>query len=203
MTYKQNLMIAAAVGTMATATITEAAIVTVGSDVFDDGYATSITYDTDALRGTENDRDNPFNALGATDDAFFEIGLGSTVELTFGTRFTSPGNVVEVTFGDPSNFIETALFFVGLAGDAGSFVAINQNPIVNQSAQNGVAFTFAGGPFDTLRITDTSQPPNDNSTTGGFDIESIRITTIPVPASGLLLLSAFGGIAIGRRRRKA
>lgn len=51
-------------------------------------------------RGTENDREDPTNALAATDGEFFEIGWGSSVI---------------VTFGDPSDWVESATLFAGLS----------------------------------------------------------------------------------------
>lgn len=175
--------------------------VTVGPGGFDNGYATSVTFDdTATTRGTSNDRDNGLNSLGATDGDFFEVGLGETVEFSFGTLFTSPGTVVEVTFGNPANHPESANIFVGLASDANSFVAINENPILNSGAQNGFSFTFAGGPFDTLRIVDTT---TTSASTGGFDIDSIQVAAIPLPAGMLLLGSALAGLGALRRRKTA
>ncbi len=64
-----------------------ALIVTAGPGGFDNGFATSITFDDAAARGTNNDRDNPLTALGSPNGNFFEIGFGSTIDLTFGSLF--------------------------------------------------------------------------------------------------------------------
>lgn len=189
---------------------TSATASTVGPGGFDAGYASQITFDPNATRGTANDRDNALNALGVTDGKFFEIGLGSTIDLTFGTPFVSPGTLVEVTFGNPGNYPEAVKIEVGNAGDALSFVEINESPISNLLAQSptGVSFTFGGGPFDVLRMTDVT--PASSPSGGGFDLDSIRVTAlpsapppVPLPASVLLLGSGLLGAAAlrGRKRR--
>ncbi|MGV8954169.1 MAG: VPLPA-CTERM sorting domain-containing protein, partial [Cypionkella sp.] len=60
-------------------------------------------------------------------------------------------------------------------------------------------FTFTGV-FDSLKVVDTSPKVGGRD---GFDIDSISVTpaTIPLPAGGLLLLGALGGVAALRRRK--
>ena len=65
---------AAAVAVALSSVAASAATVTAGPGGFNDGYATSITYDDAAPRGTGNDRADPTNALGSTVGDFFEIG---------------------------------------------------------------------------------------------------------------------------------
>ena len=198
-TFKIIKIAALIVAGMAASTASAA---TVGPGGFDGGYATSITYD-DTLTGrtTSNDRDNPLNSLGATNGTFFELLIGETVDFTFGSDFVSPGSIVEVTFGSVANFFESVNIFAGNAGDISSFVAIDQNPLGNGGAQGptGATFTFSGGPFDTLRITALQSPNGVN----GFDIDSIRVSAVPLPAGALLLMSGLVGLPLLRRRRKA
>lgn len=178
-----------------------AATVTAGPGGFDNGYATSITFDDAAARGTANDRDNPLNALGATDGEFFEIGFGSTVDLTFGTLFNN--NVVsvfEVTFNNVAAFPESVDLYVGQGGGAFTFIT----SISNLAAQAGATALTGVGIFDTVRLVDTSTPLFGN-TTGGFDIDSVRVTPVPLPA-GIALLGtglAVAGFMSRRRRNKA
>lgn len=175
------------------ATVVPGGTATVGLGGTDGGFATSITFDEAARRGTSNDRDNALNALGATDGEFFEIGLRSTVDLTFGTLFTGSGSIVEVTFGrSPSSALETAEVRAGLNG---TFTLIG----TISNALETSTVTFGAGVFDTLRLTDTT---STNATTGGFDIDSVNVSAVPLPAAGLLLIGALGGL-MGMRRRKS
>lgn len=172
-----------------------------GSNNFDDGWASFIRYDDAANRGTANDRDNPANALGSNTSDFFEIGFGSYVDLKFGSVFTSPGTLIEVTNGTVSNWPESVDIYVGNDGDAGSFFMVGS--LDNTAAQNpGGEFTFAGGPFDTVRLVDTSTFPTSGS--GGWDIAAVRVSAVPVPAALPLLVAGIGAFGfIARRKRKA
>jgi len=177
-----------------------ASAVTVGPGGFDGGFATTITFDDSLTRSSDNDRDNPLNALGATDSNFFELLVGETVTFTFGSLFTSPGNVVEVTFGNVDNFFESADIFVGNLGDGMPFVEVNENPIENSDAQGPVGFDFTfDGTFDALRITALSSPNGTN----GFDIDSVRVSPVPLPAAGWMLVVGIGGLVVMRRKPKA
>jgi hypothetical protein len=198
---KLTTILSAAALSAAIATGASAATVEFGSNTFDNGWASWIRYDDSANRGTLNDRDNPANALGSDASSFFEIGFGSQVELKFGSAFTSPGTLIEVTNGSTANWPESVDIYVGNDGDAGSFNFVGS--MSNASAQNpGGAFTFAGGPFDTVRLIDTSSFPATGS--GGWDIAAVRVAAVPLPAALPLLaagLGAFGFVA--RRKRRA
>ncbi|MBN9672681.1 VPLPA-CTERM sorting domain-containing protein [Roseibium aggregatum] len=167
-----------------------------GTSAFDGGYATTITYDDGIVRSSANGRDNPYNALGAADGNFFEIGRNSSVDLTFGTLFDTSVTVFEITFGNVASYAESVLLSVGYQG---TFTDIGS--ITNLFAQGGgtVALSSALGLFDTVRLTDTSTQG------GGFDIDAVLVspvTPVPLPA-GLVLLG--GGLAalgvFGRRKR--
>lgn len=195
-TFKTLLAAGAAITLAASA---HAATVTVGPGGFDAGWATTITYDDEAARGTANDRDNPLNALGAADGSFFEIGLGSFADLTFGTEFDSTATAYEVTFGDISDFPESIDIYAGNGVGAG-FGGVFVTSMTNADAAGGGLFSVAGlGIFETLRFIDTS--PSDGLKTGGFDIDAVRVAPVPLPAAGLLLLGALaGGVTLRRRK---
>lgn len=175
-----------------------------GPGGFDDGWATQIDYSATALRGTDDDRDNPLNALGETDGEFFEIGWGSSVILTFGTLFGGSGFVTEVTFGDPTDWVEGVAIFAGMYDeDPTTWDPVTPLQIFNTDtpdAEGRYWFDVGDGPFDALRITDLGNALQDRPT-GGFDIDSVRVAPIPLPAGGVLLLTALGGLAVARRKR--
>ncbi len=176
-----------------------AATVTAGAGGFDDGWATQITYDDDpSLRGSSNDRDNPLNALGATDGKFFSIGLNSEVVLTFGTDFDTSTTVWEVTFGNVSTYPEEVEVYAGLVGGGFEFVGT----ILNNVAQGGATLALTGltgTRFDRLKLVDiSSNPPSPD----GFDIDSVRVTPVPLPAAAWLFGSALVGVGIIGRRKK-
>ncbi|MEM7745794.1 MAG: VPLPA-CTERM sorting domain-containing protein [Pseudomonadota bacterium] len=184
--------IAACMAAALTFPMSASAVTTAGPGGFDNGYATAITFDPSAARGTSNNRADPLNALGSPDGDFFEIGTGSTIDLTFGTLFDTSATIFEVTFGSASRFPESAKVEVGLGG---TFESVGS--ITNVAAQGGGVLTIAGltnNVFDTLRIIDTSsQRP------GGFDVDAVRVSPVPIPAAALFLLTALGGFGLIRR----
>lgn len=122
------------------------------------GYATSIRYFSDAVagRGSADGRNIATNALGATDGAFFEIGLGSAVELGFGRPFGDPLSVVEVTFG-PSHTVGTRWpeSIEIYARRAGETVYAHVGALTNQQAHDGVEIGLSGS-YDFLLLVDSS-----------------------------------------------
>lgn len=177
-----------------------AATVTVGPGGYNDGYATQVTYNNDnavAGRGTADGRDNGENALGAADGKFFEIGNNDEVIFTFGTLFTSPGSVTEVTFGGrTTTWVEQVMVYVGNLS-SNTWVAVNEAPISN--ALPTTSFTFDGGPFDAMKFVHFGNMDPSRS----FDIDSVRVAPVPLPAAGLLLVGALGGMSLLRRKQRA
>ena len=186
--------------------LSQAAPLTVGPGGFDDGWATTITYEADntiARRGTANNRDNPLNALGSSDGSFFELGFGSSADFTFGTRFDTSVSVFEITFGSVPGWPESVEV---LAGDGGTFTLVGV--LTNSAAQGGGALSLAGlGTFDTIRLVDGSPLSSTGQSDGlgalgGFDVDAVRISPVPIPAAMWLFGSALIGVmAIARRKR--
>lgn len=159
----------------------------------------------DGPRGTANNRNIIANAFDNDLTTFFELGYNAVVDFTFGKLFKGPGHVIEVT-GIPNfnpNWVEAVKIEVGRNG---VFTTAAPNPYFNTDAYNNVAFTFSGV-FDTVRLTDVTMqfgsPSATAGRTGGFDVANISVSPVPVPAAGLLLVGALGGMAALRRRRVA
>ena len=193
--------VALSAGILMTPMVSQAAIVTVGPGGFDAGWATEITYDNDLAamkRGTANGRDNGANALGANDGDFFELGYEGWAEFTFGTSFDTSVTIFEVTFGTVANWYEEAEVWV--KGGAGAFNFAGT--ISNAAAQGGGSVSLIGfGVLDTVKLIDNS-PVRPNTTTGGFDVDAVRVSPVPIPAAAWLFGSALLGFFGVSRRRK-
>lgn len=156
-------------------------------------YATDATIVTDGPRGTANDRANLANTYGEGIGDFFELGFGGVVDFTFGRLFTGAGSLVEVTFGDASKFPETARIQAGRKG-----VFTDVATVLNGEAQPPVGALFnLTGIYDTLRVIDETAV---RGKTGGFDVDRISVSAVPVPAAGALLLGALALFGLVRRR---
>lgn len=178
--------------------------------------ASTVIYASDAEiivpgpRGSADDRDDITNAFGAPNGDFFELGFGATVDFYFATGFTGPGTVVEITGGTPAAWIEGVQIEVGATDASGVFTSMAVvTPGVLLNTGDG-SFAFAGGPYNTIRLTDVTCDPvlvpggKCNTRTGGFDVDSIGVmAVVPLPAAGLMLLTAIGGTVALRRRKAA
>lgn len=155
-------------------------------------YATSVDNYTQGTGVNQPGRDDPTNALGAPDGNFLSLGIGGSAIFSFGTVFAGPIRVVEITFGNRDNHEEIVDVFAGYLGNftfVGSIINTNQINFLNFS-----------GFFDQLKLVDNSPVVAGRD---GFDIDAIGVSPIPLPAGGLLLLTALGAGAALRRRKQA
>ena len=173
-------------------------------------YATTI----EAQRGTvdkvtADGRENKNNALGTPDDLFYAMGFGGTAVLGFGETFYKDVTVWEVTFepalsGDHDEAVEVFVgsSYVNGTFDISSFTFVGT--INNKLAQLGQTLSFPGGPFSYVALVDvTKNLFPDSSSFDGFDLNAVGVSPVPLPAGGLLLLTAIGGLAVARRRKAA
>jgi hypothetical protein len=173
-------------------------------------YATMI----DAQRGTidrvfPGNRANANNALGAPDAKFYAMGFGGTAVLGFGTNFDMAATAWEVTFqpGLSGDHDEAAEVWVGSSYVNGTFNISSftlVGTINNKLAQSGQTLSFSGGPFNYLALVDVTKTLFPTSSSfDGFDLNAVGVSPVPLPAGGLLLLTAIGGLAVARRRKAA
>ncbi len=156
------------------------------------GSAATINGQID-ISGTINLPSSNFSATGNVDfnnpgllinasGSFSGLSVGSFVALT-DIDFTAPGT------------IWTAGIF--------SFVASSFSEFQNTTTKafKAVGLISAAGYDDTFGVMTFSAQKNFPATKVSFS--STAVAPVPLPAGGLLLLSALGGIAAVRRRRKA
>lgn len=158
-------------------------------------YATSVDSFTPGPRTLiEASRLDTNNALGSADGKFLSLGFGGEVVLSFGQAFGSPLAATEITFNRPIP-AETADVYVGngstwtLLGSASNWPATS-------------TFTFAGY-FTKVKVVDTSVAPGGGFLADGFDLDSVGVSPVPVPAAGLLLAGGLGLLGARKLRRKA
>lgn len=173
-------------------------------------YATSIdaTYGTCSYTGnpameaycSSDDRLNEANALGETDGKFYSLGHGGTAILGFAKSLFPAGTVsaFEITFNrlighDEAVRVETLDSALNVVEDLGSLTNLP-----------GSGSIWASLPFSYIKLTDITLSLFPASTSfDGFDVDSVGIAPVPLPAAGLMLLAGLGGFATLRRRKTA
>jgi hypothetical protein len=142
------------------------------------------------------------SALGPADSKFYSLGLDGDATYGFGTTFS--GNtrieISEVTFGSLDNIESYGEAVDVFAVFEGEETLIGR--ITNFEAYTGGSLAFSGK-IDSLKFVDVTRDEfGDSPSFDGFDIDSISIAAIPLPATGgLLLLTGLLGIHAVRRRR--
>jgi hypothetical protein len=177
---------------VASATTVHATSITVGSTTVTTQTSTTNRGDLGNALGASDATQNPFSG-------FYSLGIGGSAVFGFDTNFGAPGAVLEVTSGSRSGHLETLLVeaFNILTGAWENLGSIdNQGPTgltlaVSLPLQTGATYSL-------LRLTDTSPFAAGRD---GWDIDSISVSAVPVPAAGLLLIGALGGLAALRRRK--
>lgn len=150
---------------------------------------------------TVNDRKTVTNALGESDDAFYSLGLGGDLTVGFGLPVIEKAvtlTLKEVTFGGTSSggHFEAVDVYTVLGG-----VTKLVGTVLNVASTTTLSITDS---FEYIKLVDVTKSvyPSTKSY-DGFDVESITIAPIPVPASVTLLLAGIGGLGLMRRRKSA
>lgn len=208
---KLKLLAAAAATTLFGAAANAATISPVFADC-DAGVANTTEAEATVMCGGSGRADASAVNLGAPDGAFYSLGIdfddgyGGIAAFEIDPMFTGPAVVVEVTF-TPSPHAEAANVFVALADAFGDLD-------MSTLTQVGIVTNGEGGlvaPITTVNFTgywnfiafqdiSATYYPGTGSK-DGFDLDSISVTTVPLPAGVLLLGGAVAGLGALRRRK--
>lgn len=150
------------------------------------------------------------DGLGIIDDELSNPGPSDVtqyVTITFNKVRTLTAAYFLDVFIDPlTQGTEEARVNVGSAPDAGTFVGGLATEVANLSnpSNAGLGLVEITG-LNLQGTTFTFWVGSDNDSLGFADgsLAAVKLAPIPLPASGVLLLGAVGGLAFARRRAKA
>lgn len=149
---------------------------------------------------TVNDRKNTNNALGATDGAFYSLGFGGSLVVGFAKSLFPAGSVSisEITFNRLVGHHEAVK--VSTLDAMGNLVEI-LGTLTNDSGNGSL---IAKQAFTYIRLDDVTKAVFPGTTSyDGYDVDSVSIAPVPLPAAGAMLLAGLGGFAALRRRRNS
>lgn len=174
------------------------------TDVIDANYGTCTAHHTDC---NADDRKTTDNVKGAADGKFYSLGLGGDLTVGFGTTFPTASKVSawEVTYSakngaPPKDNHREAVDVFAVLGMSETFIGTLYN--------YGTTTLNAWIPFEYIKLVDVTLREFDIANGGttsfdGFDVDSISVAPVPLPAAGVLLLAGLGGLAAVRRRKTA
>lgn len=146
-------------------------------------------------------RSDPNAALGAPDGSFVSLGFGGALVVRFDPfQFGPPSAVVIETTNNPNSYpVESAE--VSISADGVNWTVIGT--VTN--ASNSVP--VSGGPWTYLRLIDKSAISGPLSafedTADGFDVNSIAVNAVPVPAAVWAGSALMGAMVVARRRQSS
>lgn len=145
-----------------------------------------------------DDRLNSDNALGETDGAFYALGLGGSMIVGFAKSLFPAGTVstFEITFNRLIGHDEAVQI---LTLDADQNVVEDLGNVDNIV---GGGSKWASLPFTYIKLVDVTKAVFPTSSSfDGFDVDSVSVAPVPLPAAGAMLLAGLGGFAALRRRK--
>lgn len=156
-------------------------------------------------------RHDPNAALGAPGDSnpnagkedFVSLGFGGSLTVGFGQSFSNPQNVrvYEITYSSdgvnpPSDnhkeAVDVYAVLGGMETKLGTLLNYGTNSVVGNVA------------FDFIKLVDVTLETFGRAGTtsfDGFDVNSVAVAPVPLPAAGLMLMAGLGGFAALRRRK--
>jgi len=168
------------------------------------------TFDPD---DPKNDQDfdgsaSPTNSFGLD---FAKDGWGITDDELDGE--TSPPQSITITFDRAVKLVGFAfldLFANDTPGSGGEFgtmtvgaTSVNVNFDLLNDPFGGYAELMLNTPLIGSVVTFTAGNTNDNAGVADGALAALKVAPVPLPAGGLLLLTALGGVVALRRKRKA
>lgn len=153
-------------------------------------------------------------ALGTPDHSsgncnnYVSLGLGGSIVLQFvdNALTTSGDSTADLHIFEIGSAVEQ--FFVDISTDNAHWISLG-GAISGQPTSvdiDGVSGVVAGEVYSYVRITDNPNSGPHSGVFAGADIDSVgaistvQTPAVPLPATGLLLLAGFGGLAVLRRR---
>ena len=185
-----------------------AAVIGIASDCGIGGTGTGlsgVSFTCGTASRSDTSKINIFeNAPAVGDDQFFSLGLGGSLVIQFDPKFKGNTSVVEITNGGVSSSHDEKVEIFG-SNDGNIFTSLgfadNQSGINDGTRGTKTTISFAGT-YAYLGFLDISKAafPNTGST-DGFDIDAISVSSVPLPASALLLMAGVAGLGAMRKRR--
>lgn len=189
---KKTLFLTAALAAFAGASAASAA--TIAPAVYDyvQGYVGPA-----ASKYNAADRYDTANVNNGDSTDFLALGVGGYVVFYIPQGYAGSVTLSEITY-DLTNYEETATILGGTSYDGTLTGFTTLGSVSNAEASTGTTLSFSGT-YTWLAILDTS---DKKITFDGFDIDTVEVSPVPLPAAAPLLALALGGLGVAARRRK-
>lgn len=136
--------------------------------------------------------------------AYFAVGAPTGTASPATLSFSSDHTIFSMLWGSPDPYNQLMFYYQGnLVATVNPGTAGGNTGLVPSPRTNAYKVTVTGITYDTVVFYDNYNPKKGTYGNDTPAFEFANISTVPVPAAGILLLSAFGGVAALRRRKQA